>query len=264
MFKDGEDGHPLGLVLRPPAPTDRSAGVPLYLGRDPEGVSHVAVLTPRPDGDVDPAWVNLRAVAADLSATSATMAAAAVGVGNWHRTHQFCPRCGAATRPSHSGWVRQCVADASLHFPRTDPAVIMAVVDSQDRLLLAQGSAFRERGMSVLAGFVEPGETFAAAVAREVAEEVGVKVTDVAYVADQPWPFPASLMIGCTARALGETTLRPQADEILTARWFSRRELLDAVSNESVLLPGRVSISRHLIERWFAGPLPGPDWSLRR
>ena len=109
-----------------------------------------------------------------------------------------------------AGWIRRCPADGSEHYPRTDMAVIMAVVDADDRILLARGKGFRGNGMSVLAGFVEPGETLAAAVAREVAEEVGVEVTEVTYLGDQPWPFPSSLMLGFTATALG-TDLRLQA-----------------------------------------------------
>ena len=107
-----------------------------------------------------------------------------------------------------AGWIRRCPADGSEHYPRTDMAVIMAVVDADDRILLARGKGFRGNGMSVLAGFVEPGETLAAAVAREVAEEVGVEVTDVTYLGDQPWPFPSSLMLGFTATRAGH---RPAA-----------------------------------------------------
>ena len=151
-----------------------------------------------------------------------------------------------------AGWIRRCPADGSEHYPRTDMAVIMAVVDADDRILLARGKGFRGNGMSVLAGFVEPGETLAAAVAREVAEEVGVEVTDVTYLGDQPWPFPSSLMLGFTARALG-TELRLQAEEIEAARWFSRDELVEALADGSVVVSGRISISRRIIEHWFGG-----------
>lgn len=271
--RDG-DGPGARLVLRLPDPTDRTGATAIYLGRaayDP-GLVWVAVLAPRPEEDTaaeDPdatatQWLTLRDVGADLAPDLATLAATALGVGNWHRTHGHCPRCGAPTVAVQAGWVRRCEVDGSLHFPRTDPAVIMAVVDQDDRLLLARGAQFRSGGMSVLAGFVEPGETFAAAVAREVAEEVGLVVSQVRLVADQPWPFPSSLMIGCTARVTGSTELRPQESEILAARWFTRTEIVAAVADESLLLPGRMSIARHLIELWFGGPLPGPDWSLRR
>jgi NAD+ diphosphatase len=116
--------------------------------------------------------------------------------------------------------------------------------------------------MSVLAGFVEPGETLAAAVAREVLEEVGVDVTDVTYLGDQPWPFPSSLMLGFTSRAVG-TTLRLQADEIEAARWFTRDGLTAAIADGSVVVSGRLSISRRLIEHWFGGPIDSPEVPLR-
>jgi NAD+ diphosphatase len=141
-------------------------------------------------------------------------------------------------------------------------AVIVAVVDAEDRLLLARGKGFRGNGMSVLAGFVEPGETLAAAVAREVAEEVGVEVEEVTYLGDQPWPFPSSLMLGFTARALG-TELRLQPEEIEAARWFTRADLSEATAHGSVVVSGRISISRRLIEHWYGGPLGGPDVPLR-
>ena len=172
------------------------------------------------------------------------------------------PLRGSRPSPVLAGWIRRCPADGSEHYPRTDMAVIMAVVDADDRLLLARGKGFRGNGMSVLAGFVEPGESLAAAVAREVAEEVGVEVTDVTYLGDQPWPFPSSLMLGFTARALG-TDLRLQADEIEAARWFTRDELTAALADGSVVVSGRISISRRIIEHWFGGPLDSPEAPLR-
>jgi NAD+ diphosphatase len=141
-------------------------------------------------------------------------------------------------------------------------AVIMAVVDEDDRLLLARGRGFRSAGMSVLAGFVEPGETLAAAVAREVLEEVGVEVTDVTYLADQPWPFPSSLMLGFTARALG-TDVRLQDEEIEDARWFTRAELRAAIDDGTLHVSSRISIARRLVEHWYGATLDAPDVALR-
>ncbi|WP_338089040.1 NAD(+) diphosphatase [Phycicoccus endophyticus] len=165
--------------------------------------------------------------------------------------------------PVLAGWVRRCPADGSDHYPRTDVAVIMAVVDDDDRLLLARGRGFRSGGMSVLAGFVEPGETLAAAVVREVGEEVGVEVEEVTYLGDQPWPFPSSLMVGFRARARS-TALRLQEDEIAAARWFTRDELAAAVADGSLVIPGRVSIARRLLEHWYGGRLQAPDVSTMR
>ncbi|GAA4411720.1 hypothetical protein GCM10023168_32810 [Fodinibacter luteus] len=240
-----------------------AARLALYLG-EAGGTAYVGVVVadaPAPDED-DPGWRTLRQVGADLDPLGAEVLTTTLALANWHATHTHCPRCGAPTEPSLGGWIRRCAVDGSEHYPRTDMAVIVAVVDADDRLLLARGRGFRPGGMSVLAGFVEPGEPLAAAVVREVEEESGVRVTDVTYLGDQPWPFPASLMIGFTARA--ETTeLRLQEDEIEDARWFSRDELVGAVEAGSVHLPGRLSIARKLVEHWFGGPVDAPEVPLR-
>ena len=151
-----------------------------------------------------------------------------------------------------------CPNDESEHYPRTDPAVIMSVIDNQDRLLLARGVGFAAQGMSVLAGFVEPGESLSSAVAREVHEEVGVTVSDVAYLGDQPWPFPSSLMIGFTARAV-TTDLTLQKSEIEAARWFDRDEFTRAVADGSLRISSRISIARRLIEHWYGGEIDVAD-----
>ncbi|WP_249138696.1 NAD(+) diphosphatase [Phycicoccus avicenniae] len=247
------------LVLDAPEPGDVER-LAVYLGeaggRAHVGVVHLAREEQAPDERT------LREAGALLDDLGASLFATTLALANWHRTHGHCPRCGARTVAAHAGWVRSCPEDGSDHYPRTDMAVIMAVVDDADRILLARNRAFRGRGMSVLAGFVEPGETLSAAVEREVGEEVGIGVTDVTYLGDQPWPFPASLMLGFRARALG-TDLRLQEDEIAAARWFTRDELVAAVAEESVVVPGRVSIARRLIEHWFGGPLDAPEIPLR-
>ncbi len=246
------------------APEGADAGrLALYLG-EVGGTAYLGVVADDHADAVhdDPAWCTLRQVGADLDDLGASVFATTLALANWHRSHGHCPRCGAPTVPALGGWIRRCPADGSEHYPRTDMAVIMAVVDDDDRILLARGKGFRGNGMSVLAGFVEPGETLAAAVVREVAEEVGVEVTDVTYLGDQPWPFPSSLMLGFTARALG-TDLRLQAEEIEAARWFSRDELAAALADGSVVVSGRISISRRIIEHWFGGPLDPPGAPLR-
>jgi NAD+ diphosphatase len=151
------------------------------------------------------------------------------------------------------GWVRSCLADEKEFYPRTDPAIIAAIVDDQDRLLLGSQGIWEDNRWSVLAGFVEPGESLAAAVEREILEEAGLRVSDIDYLASQSWPFPYSLMVGFTARARGNQALVPDALEIEKLRWFSRAELSAEVSN--ILLPGRLSIARALIENWFGGEL---------
>ncbi len=256
--EDGPDGA-ARVVLTPPRDGDVDH-LAVYLG-DRDGAAHVAVVADAPDGRDgadDPGWLTLRQVGARLDPLGAALFAGTLALANWHRTHGHCPRCGAHTEPVSAGWLRRCPRDGSDHYPRTDVAVIMAVVDDDDRLLLARNRGFRTGGMSVLAGFVEPGETLAAAVAREVGEEVGIGVDDVTYLGDQPWPFPSSLMVGFRAHAV-ETELRLQADEIAAARWFTREELLAAVADGSVHLPGRVSIARRLLEHWFGGEIEAPE-----
>lgn len=248
------------LVLTPPRPDD-ARHLSVYLG-EADGVPHVGVVDDAAATGEDPAWSTLRRVGADLPDLHAAAFATTLALANWHRTHGHCPRCGGPTAPDLAGWIRRCPADGSEHYPRTDMAVIMAVTDAADRILLARGRGWTDTGMSVLAGFVEPGETLAAAVAREVFEEVGVEVTDVAYLADQPWPFPSSLMLGFTARALG-TELRVQDGEIEAARWFSRAELAGALADGTLTVSGRISISRRLVEHWYGGPLDVPDAVLR-
>ncbi len=167
---------------------------------------------------------------------------------DWHRRHRFCSACGAASAPAQAGFRRDCTACGTQHFPRTDPAVIMLVVRG-DRCLLGHSRRFPHARMySTLAGFVEPGESLEQAVRREVAEEVGLRVTDIRYVGSQPWPFPQSLMLGYTARAEGDLTLRLDPTEIEEARWFTRDELRSGTGPRA--LPPAVSIARHIIDRW--------------
>lgn len=202
---------------------------------------------------------SLRSVGPLLGDRDAGLLTHAVALGNWHATHQYCPRCGAPSTIRSAGHVRVCTADGSEHYPRLDPAVIMLVhdtTDGVDRCMLAHNPEWPQGRYSVLAGYVEPGESLEQAVLREVAEEVGVAVAEPRYLSSQPWPFPRSLMLGFTARAVGEA---PRTDhvEIERVRWFTRAQLADAARDGSVTLPGRASIARVLIEHWFGGQLPG-------
>ncbi|MGQ4505898.1 NAD(+) diphosphatase [Dermabacteraceae bacterium P13103] len=196
----------------------------------------------------------LRECADYLQAQEMSLALAAVGLANWRASHRFCPRCGAKLFPQRDGWVLAC-ADGHENFPRTDPAVIMAVTDAADNLLLANNLRHRENRMwSVLAGFLEPGETLESAVRRECKEETGIAVADLSYVGSQPWPFPASLMVGFRARAAQvRPELSVQADELVAARWFSRAELDEALLRGELQLPSEGSIARTMIDAWRAG-----------
>ena len=198
----------------------------------------------------------LRAMGAQMTARDAGLATAATALAAWHARMRFCSVCGGRTTADQAGWVRRCTACGALDFPRADPAVIMAVTDTSDRLLLVRGATWAPGRYSVVAGFVEAGESVEAAVAREVWEETGLRVADVEYVASQPWPFPRSLMLGCRARlASGEDRPRPDGQEVVEARLVSRDELTAAADEGSILLPGPTSIARLLIEDWYGGPI---------
>lgn len=262
VVREAADGQ-VRLEYRAPEPGDHDRFV-AYLGHDAPagGTAYVLSVRSETTSVEDPQRKGLRTVGALLSDLDAGVLTTATGLANWHARHGFCARCGSATTPAHSGWIRVCPVDASEHYPRTDPAVIMSVVDKDDRLLLARGVGFAPQGMSVLAGFVEPGESLAAAVAREVHEEVGVAVTDVTYLGDQPWPFPSSLMIGFTARAL-TTDLTLQESEIEAARWFDREEFTREVADGSLRISRRISIARRLIEHWYGEEIDVEDTPLR-
>ncbi|WP_307724418.1 NAD(+) diphosphatase [Cellulomonas xylanilytica] len=263
-----------------PVPTTGDDGW-LLLGRGDEGEAYLAwrvpdrrpaprvgeasdVLVHAAPAETEPAparslpdglgWTLLRDVGADLTAHEAGLATTAVALDAWHARHPRCPRCGAATRVAQSGWSRICVEDGSEHYPRTDPAVIMAVVDADDRILLGHAAHWAAGRWSTLAGFVEAGESLEHAVRREVAEETGVLVGEVSYRGSQPWPFPASLMVGFRAVATS-TDVTVDGVELTEARWFSRAELAAAVRAGDVIPPGRASIARALVEEWFGGPL---------
>lgn len=197
-------------------------------------------------------WAGFRDVAATLDPTDTAVFIEASAIANWHATHTHCPRCGTATAPEAGGWVRRCPADGSEHYPRTDPAIIVTVVGPDGRLLLGGGGPVDARNYSTLAGFVEPGESLEQAVVREIAEEVGVRVTACQYLGSQPWPFPASLMLGFTATT-ADSEATPDGVEVTRARWFSRSELQEAVLSGEIVISSRLSIARALIEHWYGG-----------
>jgi NAD+ diphosphatase len=237
-------------------PRDAASEQRIFLGIDDDDVAYFAV-------DVEAAgedFAGLRDVGAILSDRDAGLLVNAVALANWHATHRHCPRCGGPTVVVAAGHLRTCPADGSEHYPRTDPAVIMTVVDADDRVLLGSQAQWPDGRYSTLAGFVEPGESLEAAVRREVAEEVGVTVGEVHYLGSQPWPFPSSLMLGFLAHA--ETVdIELRDGEIAAARWFTRDELLAEVQAGRVRLSPKVSIARRLIENWYGESLPDqPGW----
>jgi len=209
------------------------------------------------DGAVPVRLAGLREAGTLLSDRDAGLLTHAVALANWHAVAGFCSRCGAPTRPEMAGHSRRCTADASEHFPRCDPAVIMLVTDPDDRCLLARNAQWPKRRVSVLAGFVEPGESAEQAVAREVREETGVIVSSVSYAASQPWPMPHSLMLGFRAEAV-TTDISVDAEEIEEAAWYGRENLRSALVSGDLVMPPSLSISRWLIETWYGADLPQP------
>jgi NAD+ diphosphatase len=201
-----------------------------------------------PNGDV---FAELRRIMTWLSPRDAELAATAKAILGWHRTHGFCAACGVATQIVMAGWQRQCPACKTGHFPRTDPVVIMLITHG-NAVLVGRSHGWPEGMYSLLAGFVEPGETIEAAVRREVLEETGVAVGQVRYLASQPWPFPSSLMIGCAGEALS-TQITVDPDEIEAAMWVSREEMLDVFSgvNPDMLPARKGAIAHFLLQRWL-------------
>lgn len=197
-------------------------------------------------------WLGFREIAGQLNQTDTALFVEASAITNWHATHTHCPKCGSPTGVEAGGWVRRCPQDASEHYPRTDPAIIVTVVGPDGRVLLGGGGPVGAINHSTLAGFVEPGESLEQAVVREIQEEVGVHVRSCQYLGSQSWPFPASLMLGFTA-VTDDVQARPDGVEVTRARWFSRDELQSAVLTGEITIPGRLSIARSLIEHWYGG-----------
>lgn len=237
-----------------------------FLGEDADGTPYFGTAGPLAE-EPGTRLANLRDVGHVLDDRDAGLAATAVALAHWHAGHPYSPATGRPTTAGDGGWVRRGDDDESL-WPRTDPAVIMLVNDGvagpDGRCLLGHNAAWATTGVrrfSCLAGFVEPGESAEAAVAREVAEEVGVRVHGITYVASQPWPFPSSLMLGFTARADPGQPLSADATEITHAHWFTRRQVAGVLAGETVLtedgermgLPMAASIAHHLLRHWLDG-----------
>ena len=233
-----------GRLVRAPL----AGGEPILLGLDRHGDALFAVDAGRSPPD---SAVGLRDAAASLSHEEAGLVAQATGLVNWHRRHPRCSVCGSPTEIAEAGYVRRCPACGAMHHPRTDPVVIMLVVDG-DRALLGRQARWPPGRYSALAGFVEPGVTLEEAVAREVREEAGVEIRTPRYQGSQPWPFPSSLMLGFVAEyAGGEATTRDR--ELEDVRWFSRHELeeIRAGRVEGMHLPPPIAIARTLVDGWL-------------
>jgi NAD+ diphosphatase len=275
-----DDGE---LALRPateiaPEPPEDAA----FLGRAPEGDYWAVLDVPEPDGETievpgrfgvpvthivadGERWVGLREFGDELDDTGAGLFTTALALRSWYRRARHCARCGAPTKVISVGWASRCTGCGREEYPRTDPAVICLVHDdvgvNGERVLLARGAGWPEGSRSVLAGFVEAGESLEACVVREIREEVGVTVRDVRYLGSQPWPFPRSIMLGFAARADRDAPLTLAEGEIEAARWFTREEVRAAFARAyeprangdgGLRLPGNSSIARLMLEAWAA------------
>lgn len=232
----GRDPHDLTLL----GAADGQSYFAVDLTRD-EASKHATLAAASP--------VGLRDVVGELPDVDATVLALAGALAHWHRGHGFCPACGAATTVTRAGYVRVCDGCGKQHFPRTDPAVICLVING-DECLLGRRAIWAKERRSTLAGFVEPGETLEQAVAREIFEEVGVHVGKVVYRGSQPWPFPASLMLGFWAEATS-TEVNVDNDEIVEAHWFSRARIRSQTASGDLVLPPADSISHRLVTDWL-------------
>lgn len=226
----------------------------VLLGCDAEA-AHIAIdLSAQPEDFVTSLGqaVDLRSIGPLLPAREASLSALARGMAYWHERHTFCGVCGGPTASEQAGYQRRCVNPEckAMFFPRIDPAVIMRI-EYRDRILLGRQAAWPPGMNSVLAGFVEPGESLEDTVRRETFEEVGIQVGSVRYFGSQPWPFPSSLMVGFVAEALDDT-INLNRDEIDSAAWYTREQLINSPEDETFKLSRKDSISRALVNDWIA------------
>jgi NAD+ diphosphatase len=239
-------------------PTDHA----VFLGRMTDGRHVWAVRSAlvAPEGSGETEVLDLRRAGHIFDDVSAQLVATATALLNWHDSARFSAADGSPTKLTKGGWSRVNPVNGHEEFPRIDPAVICLVHDGHDRAVLARQTMWPERLFSLLAGFVEAGESFEACVAREIAEEIGLTVSDVTYLGSQPWPFPRSLMVGFHAIGDPEQEFAFLDGEIAEAAWFTRAEIREALdhgdwssdSPSRLLLPGSISIAREIIESWAA------------
>ncbi len=266
VVRDGRVLAADGRVVELPAGEQPAADLRVYLGR--EGSRDLVALVPSDpafgsehDGIGGDRMRGLRDLLAGFwdrgveGAREHELATTAIAVANWHASHPRCSLCGDPTVPTLGGWVRRCDRDGREHYPRTDPAVIVAITDPDDRLLLAHAAHWSPRRFSHLAGYVEPGETFEQAVHREVFEEARLRLVGLEYLGSQPWPFPASVMVAFRART-EQTSVEVDGVEISEARFVARDELGALVRAGEMVLAPKGSVARRMLEDWCGGPVP--------
>jgi NAD+ diphosphatase len=268
LLEDVAD-HPTARLRLLPVEGVPSAQLRVYLGKTLLSEGDIAVSSPivlavvsdNSAAEIEPdakSWRDLRRAGLGLSELHVAIYTQAIALANFHRSHVHCTLCGSPTVIQQGGWSRRCFKDEKQVFPRTDPAIIVAVTDSQERILLGSQGVWEANRWSILAGFVEAGESLNAAVAREVEEEAGVRVDEIHFLGSQAWPFPNSLMVGFHAtldESGPEQLARPDGIEIAKVAWFTRAEVAEGYRTGSLILPGPISIARAIIEHWFGGPL---------
>ncbi len=256
VVRDGRLRVHDGELWRAPA-AEVDAAEWALLGRDRDGSPLLLAAVPSVADSLDAApdetWLGLRDTGGRLDGYETELFVEAVALAAWLREAPFCPACGTRTELRQAGWARHCPGCGREHFPRTDPAVIVAVESADgERLLLGANANWRGRMYSCFAGFVEAGESLESTVHRELAEEAGVHLRSIRYVSSQPWPYPRSLMVGFRAVAANEESVRADGEEILDVRWFTRAEIGAALAGDGeVGLPGPASIARALIINWY-------------
>lgn len=271
--------HPAELMrvrMDHPACADANLETAVFLGREDGAARFALDLSDWEPSDLDPStlggfldpteqhhpacaedevFAELRRIMTWLTPRDAELAATAKAIFGWHESHRFCAKCGGTSDMTQAGWQRTCPSCGAHHFPRTDPVVIMLITHGNSALM-GRSPGWPDGMYSLLAGFVEPGETLEAAVRREVFEEAGIQVGPVDYLSSQPWPFPASLMFGCRGTATSrDITIDPA--EIEDAMWITREEMLSIFAGEhATILPARKgAIAHFLLENWLADTL---------
>ncbi len=264
LILQGGDGWRRLAFVTPTKETLRHlAEPPVFLGLHEETPVFAGDFAPVPDERLERMFVagaklmDLRSMAGEISAGEATVAATAKGVLGWHETHRFCARCGADTEPEDGGWRRGCAACGGKHFPRIDPVVIMLVTRGE-KVLLGRQDGWPERLYSLLAGYMEPGETIEDAVRRETLEEAGIEVGRVRFLTCQPWPFPSSLMLACAAEAL-TTEIAIDMEELEDATWVARSDIPDILAgkHQQFAAPRASAVARVVLSAWASGEIEG-------
>ncbi len=262
VVRDGRLRVRNGKLIRV-APSEVGEATWALLGRDSDGmpllVARVAPIDDSLDAVPDEHWLDLRSAGGHLDEHESDVFVTSVALAAWLGDFNFCSSCGGAAALTDAGWSRMCGSCGKTFFPRTDPAVIVAIENpTGDKLLLGANAAWRGRFYSCFAGFVELGESLESTMHREIAEEAGVQLSNLEYIGSQAWPFPRSIMLGFRAVAVSEEAT-PDGEEIIDLRWLTRDEVGSALAgNGPVGLPGPASIARRLIVDWYERPLSPP------